>query len=923
MAHVHADQIYMVYGHAPLSLATSILNSVILVYLLWTVLDHARLTVWLIATCMISLFRFALSIRFHQVQPNEKSIDSWSAWALAGALLAGLGWGAASYFLFAADSLPHQVFLVFVIAGTTAGAVTTLSASRSAIFGFILLATLPLSYRILQTPYEFNVAMCFMTLLFALLMMVTAQRFYLNLTEMLIERYLRKEAQRRDSARNQVLDMLSKGAPLEEILEMIIRDVERDNPQMLCSILLLDEEGKRLLFGAAPSLPESISGYAHGLKVAPGVCSCGTAAFTEQRVIAEDLRTHPNWADCRDLFAKEGLRSCWSQPIFSSKGRLLGTFAIYRRHTHVPDKQEVRALKHAVKLAGISIERNQTGEALRLAAAIYQNTSEAMMITDEKNQIVAINPAFTEVTGYEEEDVLGRDPGVLASGSHDMEFFKSLWNALNDAGQWRGEIWNRRKNGEEFVGWMTINSIYDSQGKVYRRVSLFSDITERKKSDALIWRQANYDTLTQLPNRRLFNDRLKQGIKIAHREKLHLALLFLDLDRFKEVNDTLGHQMGDELLIEAAQRIKSCVRESDTVARLGGDEFTVILNELHDVSAIGGIAQKIINSLSESFKLRDEHVFVSASIGITVYPEDAMLAEELLKHADQAMFAAKKNGRNRVCYFMKSMQDSAQQRMHLIRDIYQALVENQFSVYYQPIVALANGRIQKAEALLRWKHPEQGFISPADFIPVAEETGAIHAIGDRVFKEAVQRVKDWRSLYDKEFQVSINKSPVQFLSEASTEESWLEHLQQVDVSPQGVVIEITEGVLLKATANSHEKLHHLREAGIQVAIDDFGTGYSSLAYLKRFDIDYLKLDKSFVSNLETDASDRALSEAIVVMAHKLGIRVIAEGVESQAQLAILKKIGCDYAQGYLIARPMPADEFELLLQNECGRINYA
>jgi diguanylate cyclase (GGDEF)-like protein/PAS domain S-box-containing protein len=546
-----------------------------------------------------------------------------------------------------------------------------------------------------------------------------------------------------------------------------------------------------------------------------------------------------------------------------------------------------------------------------------------MMITDENNNIVAINPAFTEVTGYREDEVIGKDPMVLASGSHDEEFFQDMWNTLKTTGEWRGEIWNRRKNGDEFVEWLTINTIYDSQGNVYRRVSLFSDITERKKADALIWRQANYDTLTQLPNRRLFIDRLEQGIKIAHRDGLHMALLFLDLDRFKEVNDTLGHHMGDELLVDAAQRIKSCVRESDTVARLGGDEFTVILNELCDVSNIGSISQKIIDAMSKPFQLRDEQIFISVSIGITVYPEDALLSEELLKNADQAMFAAKQNGRNRFNYFTKSMQESAQKRMRMVRDIHQALEEEQFSVHYQPIVSLSSGRILKAEALLRWNHPEHGFISPANFIPVAEETGAIQEIGNRVFEEAVNRIKVWRSGYESQFQININKSPVQFLAGGSVQDNWLEYLQQQNVSPKGIVIEITEGVLLKATTYICEKLHHLRDAGIQIAIDDFGTGYSSLAYLKRFDIDYLKLDKSFVSNLETDAKDLALSKAIIVMAHKLDIRVVAEGVENKAQLAILKKIGCDYAQGFLIAKPMPADEFELLLQNESTKVIYA
>jgi diguanylate cyclase (GGDEF)-like protein/PAS domain S-box-containing protein len=913
----------MVYRNTPLALVTSLLNSFILVYLLWPVLGQVRLVAWLVTICLISLPRFFLSLRFKQTESKETNIDIWSRWALAGALLAGLGWGFASYFLFAVDSLPHQVFLAFVIAGTTAGAVTTLSAQRLAIIGFILLATLPLSYRFFQATHDFNLAMCTMTVLFAILTIVIALRFYHNLTEMLIERHWRIQTQQREHSYNQVLEMLSKGASLNAILEKILKEVERENPKMLCAILLADEDGKRLLFGAAPSLPDTFDLYVHGMEIGDGVASSGTAAFSGNRVIAEDLLTHPYWTQFREKAKKAGLRSCWSEPIYSSNGRLLGTFAVYHRKPHVPDEQELCAVEHAVKLVAISIERNQTGEALRLAASIYQNTSEAMMITDEENHIIAINPAFTQVTGYETDEVIGKDPGMLASGTHDETFFQELWNTLNGTGEWRGEIWNRRKNGDEFVEWLTINTIYGVKGDVHRRVSLFSDITERKKADALIWRQANYDTLTQLPNRRLFTDRLEQGIKVAAREKQKLALLFIDLDRFKEVNDTLGHHMGDQLLMEAAKRIRSCVRESDTVARLGGDEFTVILNELHDVSHIGLVSQKIIETLVKPFQLQDEHVFVSASVGVTVYPEDALSAEELLKNADQAMFSAKQNGRNRVNYFTKSMQESAQQRMRLVRDIHRALKEDQFSIYYQPIVSLTKGCIHKAEALLRWQHPEQGFISPADFIPVAEETGTIHEIGNNVFMEAAQQVKVWRSKYNAKFQVNINMSPVQFLAEGTMKDHWLEYLTQHCISPKGIVIEITEGVLLKATAKIDAKLCQLREADIQVAIDDFGTGYSSLAYLKRFDIDYLKLDKSFVSNLETDANDLALSEAIIVMAHKLGIRVVAEGVENKAQQTILKKIDCDYAQGYLFARPMPADEFEVFLQNESNMTHCA
>jgi len=447
-------------------------------------------------------------------------------------------------------------------------------------------------------------------------------------------------------------------------------------------------------------------------------------------------------------------------------------------------------------------------------------------------------------------------------------------------------------------------------------LSVTRDITEKKKADSLIWTQANFDTLTHLPNRRLFIDRLEQSIKTSLRDRCHLALLFLDLDHFKEVNDSLGHHMGDLLLIEAGQRIKNCVRASDTVARLGGDEFTVILSELEDVSGIGQISQYIIDSLSEPFHLGKEQAFVSASIGITVYPDDASEVQELLKNADQAMYAAKQSGRSRYFYFTPSMQKAAQERQRLIKDMHKALQQEEFIVYFQPIIELDSGKIFKAEALLRWQHPEQGFISPATFIPIAEDSGAIHDIGNWVFQQCTQKAKLWRKQFNPDFQISVNKSPLQFLTEDELQSDWVIQLKKMGLAAESIVVEITEGVLLDAKVNVTDKLIKYRDAGIQVAIDDFGTGYSSLAYLKKFDIDYLKIDQSFIRNLETDSSDLALSEAIVVMAHKLGLKVIAEGVETEAQSQILRRMGCDYAQGYLFSRPIPCTDFEDLLKAE-------
>jgi diguanylate cyclase (GGDEF)-like protein len=390
--------------------------------------------------------------------------------------------------------------------------------------------------------------------------------------------------------------------------------------------------------------------------------------------------------------------------------------------------------------------------------------------------------------------------------------------------------------------------------------------------------------------------------------------LFIDLDHFKEVNDTLGHHQGDVLLVDAARRIRSCVRESDTVARLGGDEFTVILSELDQVSPVDAIAQKILNVLQAPYQLGQEQAFVSASIGITLYPDDARDIDDLLKHADQAMYAAKGAGRNRFSYFTPALQVAAVNRMRLTNDLRIALKNDQFRLYFQPIVHLKTGKIHKAEALIRWQHPQRGLVSPLEFIPLAESSGLIVDIGEWVFKESARWVRRWRSEHDERFQISLNQSPLEFQREGQGYEGWLEHLGQIGVAGQALVVEITEGLLLDASTGVTDKLLALRDAGIQVALDDFGTGYSSLSYLKKFDIDYLKIDRSFTRNLATDSSDMALSEAIIVMAHKLDLRVIAEGVETAQQRDLLLEAGCDYGQGYLFARPMPGHEFDAMLR---------
>jgi diguanylate cyclase (GGDEF)-like protein len=447
--------------------------------------------------------------------------------------------------------------------------------------------------------------------------------------------------------------------------------------------------------------------------------------------------------------------------------------------------------------------------------------------------------------------------------------------------------------------------------------SLVREVNERLLIEQAL-RDANFDKLTGLPNRSVLQDRLHMEIRKAHRDKHSLALLFIDLDHFKEINDTLGHHTGDVLLQQVAQRLAMAVRENDTVARLGGDEFTVILSELEDPAMAGQVAEHILQNLSESFRLGTDIAYVSASIGITLCPQDANNVDELLRYADQAMYAAKNMGRNCAAFFKRSMQEAAQKRRRLANELRDAITKRQLRLFYQPIVELPSCNIHKAEALLRWQHPVHGLIGPIEFIPVAEHTGMIIDIGEWVFYEAARHATRWRKL-DPDFQISINVSPSQFQKRRNEQLKWTEHIikgrDMRENTPSEISVEITEGLLLDASSAVINQLLALRDAGIQVSLDDFGTGYSSLSYLRKFDIDYLKIDQSFVLDLEENPNNLALCEAIIVMAHRLGLKVIAEGVETTQQRDRLQAAMCDFAQGYLFSRPVPAAQFETLLRS--------
>nr|WP_315257894.1 EAL domain-containing protein [uncultured Duganella sp.] len=542
---------------------------------------------------------------------------------------------------------------------------------------------------------------------------------------------------------------------------------------------------------------------------------------------------------------------------------------------------------------------------------IVHSAEEGIWEIDAAARTSFVNPKMAQMLGYAVEDML-EQPLVAFMDEEGRTILERNIARRQQGLAERHEFKFLCKDGRDLWTTLITNPIFGADGGYRGALALVSDITDTRASAELIWQQANFDTLTALPNRHMFHDRLDLELKKARREGTQLGLLFIDLDGFKQVNDTLGHAQGDALLVEAARRIGVCVRSTDTVARLGGDEFTVILTGLEQASSVERIAQGMLATLSRPFALEAAQPSVSASIGIALYPADAASPEDLLRSADQAMYAAKQEGRNRYSYFTRDLQLAAQARQQTTLDMRVALQQGQFELHYQPIVNLRNGRIERAEALLRWRHPQRGLLAPAAFLPSAESGGLMLEIGDWVFRQAARQARLWQDELGAGFQVSVNQSRAQLRGDTELYVEWLRHAAELGLAPRSMVLEIAEGVLMEGRSPAAERLRELREMGLQVALDNFGTGYSSLSHLKHFGIDLLKLDHSFIQQLAYDSGDLAMCEALIVMAHKLGLRVVAEGVETTTQSGLLSMAGCDYAQGYVFAGALPADELGAL-----------
>ncbi len=559
-------------------------------------------------------------------------------------------------------------------------------------------------------------------------------------------------------------------------------------------------------------------------------------------------------------------------------------------------------------------ERRQADERTRQAAAVFENASESIVITDLQGRMLAVNRAFTETTGYEEAEALGQNPRMLQSGRHERDFYQTVWENVLTTGQWQGEIWNRRKNGEVYPSWMTISTVRNARGEPSHYVSVSTDISQVKRSEAELEHLAHYDPLTDLPNRLLVQSRLAHALDRGERHGERIAVLSIDLDRFKTVNDSLGHVIGDQLLIDVARRLRARVRSEDTLGRLGGDEFLLVLEPVSDPQTAAEVAADLLAALATPFRLPGgNEVYLGASIGIAVYPEDGATPAELLRDADAAMYQAKEQGRNRFCFYTPDMNVKALAQLELESALRRALERGEFVLHYQPKADLRTGRVYGAEALIRWAPEGQGLIPPAAFIPFAEKTGLIVPIGNWVIDAACRQLRAWRDAGLRELRLAVNVSGRQFHS-GELPEVVIQALARHEVPASCLELELTESMLMEHPEQTVGILAALKRIGVTLSLDDFGTGYSSFAYLSRFPIDALKIDQSFVRNVVTEPQAAIIAVSIIELAHRLRLKVVAEGVETASQLGFLRGRDCDEMQGYYFAEPMPAGALEDLLR---------
>lgn len=551
----------------------------------------------------------------------------------------------------------------------------------------------------------------------------------------------------------------------------------------------------------------------------------------------------------------------------------------------------------------------------QLKADAFDYSSEGIFIADRDKKIIMINPAYETITGFTQEDVCGYSPKFMQSEMHTPEFYDNIWKTLENEGRWSGEVWDKKKNGDVYPRMLSITTICNVNKEISNYLGFFTDISLLKESKEFIQYISYYDALTGLPNRTLFKDRLQQGVIQAERNNWKLVVLILNLDRFKLFNDTLGYSVGDWILTEVGERIKKCIFERDTVARFSNDEFAIILNDISTINQAAQVSQRIIEEIASAFTVEDKDYYITASIGITLYPDDGLEVTKLLRNADTALDHAKKRGKNNYQFYAEEMNSEAMARLVMENNIRRGIDKGEFILYYQPQIDVKSGEMVGVESLVRWQHPELGLVSPDTFITIAEDTGLIVPLGKKLLKMAVAQNKEWQDLGYKKIKVGVNISARQF-KEGDLLNFIKNTLTEFNLAPEFLELELTESILMDGVSEAYNILAELKEMGVQLAIDDFGTGYSSLTYLKKFTVDKIKIDKSFISEVLTNTEDAAITAAIIALSRGLNLNVIAEGVESEEQISYLFKSGCSEIQGYYYSKPVPPEVIAKYLQEK-------
>ncbi len=710
-----------------------------------------------------------------------------------------------------------------------------------------------------------------------------------------------------------ILESVARGADHMEVINQICRLAEGLVSNAFSSVMLMDDHTQLLNVYAAPSLTKEQIQKIDGLRPSPGGGSCGNVIYQQKVQYVSNTLTDERWEDIRHLAYEFDVKACWSIPIFSAANKVIGTFALSSFEHREPGQFHRMLLEIGSSIIAIVLNRNQYQESLRQFEKVFEGSEQGIMVTDARHVILSVNPAFTKMLGFTLDDVKGKTPKVLSSGLHDASFYRNLWQSIAHFGHWRGEIWNRRKNGEVFPEWISISEVKNAAGEVSHYVGTFSDISDLKSAQKEIQYLSSHDALTGLPDIALFRDRLENAISIASAANSKIGLLALNLDNFKFLNDSLGYASGDKLLRLFAERLKACLRDTDSICRHGGDEFIILLNNMQDDDSISYIVDTLLNEISSPFAFAGSNISTSCSVGVAVYPTDGNDFEKLFGRARKAMSQAKEEGRNTARFFTEKLNNDSLHYLNIAYGLREALAQHQFELHYQPQISLNSAQVIGAEALIRWQHPQNGLQPPAQFISIAEQTGLIVEIGEWVIEEACRQAMEWQKNGLPALSMAVNVSAVQF-RRGNLDKVIIKALEKTGLEPRLLELELTESILVEDIDHLLAQLDVLKRLGVKLAIDDFGTGYSSLAYLKKFNIDRLKIDQSFVRDINTDPNDAAIVRAIVQMAHTLNLDVIAEGVENEAMLKHVRESGCDEVQGYFFSKPLSANDFAAFMQ---------